>query len=111
MVQTKTRAKPAKRKNIKIKKAKAQKRKGAMKPMSRKEHEKMGRIEEPMMAASMPTMHSQRQSEQEQNQWGGNPSNPTRQGNSQNQWTERVAEGQRNLEPAPGTNEFEPEKE
>jgi hypothetical protein len=120
MAQTKTRIKTSKRKKsvrVKVKNAKQNR---AMPKMSRTEHEKMEHKEPAMMGMGQmmgpeKTMQRDERAQQlsrdnPQMRWE-NPASQTRQGNTQQQWTQRVAEGQRNPEPAPSEKEGEPEEE
>ncbi len=116
MVQIKSAKKKAKRKKSVRVKAKRSKSKRAMPKMTRKEHEKMGHTE-PMMATGnsfestqLDARARQLSRDNPQLKWQ-TPAPQTRQGNSQQQWTERVAEGQRNPEPAPSEKEGEPEED
>ena len=91
-----------------------------MPKMTHKEHEKMGH-KEPMMAGGSQMMAPEKTIQRDERARQLSRDNPqlnwetpapqTRQGNSQQQWTERVAEGQRNPEPAPSEKEGEPEED
>jgi hypothetical protein len=115
MAQIKTAKKAAKRKKSVRAKVKRPKSKRAIPKMTRKEHEQSGHSE-PMMASgnSRDTTQLDERARQlnrdnPQLNWQ-TPVAQTRQGNTQQQWTERVAEGQRNPEPAPSEKEGEPEE-